>query len=111
MSRRECSPLERANCPLREHFKDWHHLYFPRRQVETSANWADWRNDPTNGRTICRYLHNAIHDSGYIPSLPTAKEMRQDLQEGFVYGAQAEYEYQLEVAYDYLEDNGDVRAS
>jgi hypothetical protein len=110
MGARECSPMERANCPLRTHFKDWHHLYFSRRRVERDTDWADWRNDPTNGRTVCRYIHNAIHDSGYFPELPSKGEMLQDLANGYIAGAQDEYQRQLNVAEIYLGGQEDERA-
>lgn len=109
MSRRECSPEQRANCPLRKHFADEHHLFYPKRQYEGVA--AEWREMDGNKRHICRYIHDAIHASGYIPEKPTAAYMERELVLGRTALANAEYGDQLASAVDYIVEAENRRES
>ena len=101
MSRKACSPEQQANCPLRQHFSDRHHLAYPKYAYRTEDE-QDWRELPSNKRDICRYVHDAIHASGYIPEKPTQGEMLRDLAIGRVATSELEYQEQLTCAAEEL---------
>lgn len=97
MSRRECSPEQQANCPLRQHFADRHHLAYPK-SAYRSEDEQDWRELPTNKRHVCRYIHDAIHASGYVPEKPSRGEMLRDLAMGWVATSEVEFNDQIACA-------------
>lgn len=97
MSRRECSPAQKANCPLWQHFADSHHLAYPKRAYRGDTE-QDWRELPSNKRHVCRFIHDAIHASGYVPEKPSRGEMERDLALGYVATAQLEFQDQLACA-------------
>lgn len=72
--RGHCTPEQQERCPLYQHFQDTHHLAYPRSDYRTGVE-KRWRELDFNKVSICRGLHNAIHESGYLPEKPTREEM------------------------------------
>lgn len=76
--RGHCTPEQKALCPLYEHYTDTHHLVFPRNNYQSGIE-RRWRELDFNKENICRGLHNAIHESGYIPEKPSRDEMLSEI--------------------------------
>src|SRR5690242_6244194 len=103
MSRRECSPEQKANCPLWQHFADSHHLAYPKSDYRGGIE-HEWREMPSNKRHVCRYVHDAIHASGYVPEKPSRGEMERDLSIGRVATSQLEFQDQLACAAEQIQE-------
>lgn len=69
MKQMGCTPEQRAACPLREHFQDCHHKFWPRRWYETETGKA-FRNLPENKEILCRNEHNELHRTEMPPRKP-----------------------------------------
>jgi hypothetical protein len=75
---RSCTPEQREACPLVRHFEDTHHLAYPRRDYKTAVE-KRWRELPERKVEICRWLHQNIHASGYLPAKPDREDMLTDI--------------------------------
>lgn len=71
-----CSPEQQLACPLKKHFQDTHHTYFPRAAYRTAVE-KQFRELPVNKETLCRNEHNERHYSDPIPEKPDRNEMLQ----------------------------------
>lgn len=58
--RGECSPEQQLACPLREHFTDLHHTYYPASDYRSRVE-RQFRQLPENKEQLCRNEHNEIH--------------------------------------------------
>lgn len=76
MERSRCTPEQMAVCPLRRHFTDWHHRYWPRREYRDPVE-QEFRDLDENGVRLCRNEHNIIHETQEPPEKPTREEMIQ----------------------------------
>jgi len=95
-SRNNCTPEERAVCPLFRHFTDQHHLAYPKPRFRTTLE-RHWRGLADNKVDVCRAVHDAIHNSGYRPDPPSRQDMASDLWQGESEWGQREREIQLEI--------------
>jgi hypothetical protein len=97
-----CTPEQMAACPLQRHFKDIHHLAYPRNQYKTTLE-KHWRDLPVNKTNICRGLHDAIHASGYVPEKPSRQDMASEIWEQGSQRATDELNRQLAIGMKALE--------
>ena len=74
MSRGECPPEQMEVCPLTIHFKDVHHLYFPRRDYNNRVE-KEYRELPPHKVEMCRNEHNELHATEQPPTKPPRSEM------------------------------------
>lgn len=79
-----CNP-ELYNCPLKEHFEDTHHKYFPRRFFRGIIE-KTFRDLPDNKVIECRYWHQLEHEVVEPPEKPPKEEMALAVEEGVVKG-------------------------
>jgi hypothetical protein len=69
-----CTPEQMARCPLKRHYTDVHHLYYPRRDYTDPIDKA-FRNLPENTEEHCRWEHIEIHDEEKPPHKPSLETM------------------------------------
>ena len=69
-----CTPEQMEVCPLKQHFTDTHHLYFPRRDYQTKTE-KQYRELPHHKVVICRNEHNELHAEYQPPTKPSQAEM------------------------------------
>lgn len=61
-------------CPLKKHFSDSHHLYYPSSDYQTRVE-KDYRELPHHKVQLCRNEHQEIHASQEPPTKPDRAEM------------------------------------
>lgn len=74
MSRGFCSPEQIAQCPLREHYTDEHHIWWPARNYRDRTS-AAFRDLPENKVQLCRNEHNELHATQQPPEKPDRLKM------------------------------------
>lgn len=74
--RGECTPEQKADCPIRKHFSDTHHIYYPASNYRTLVE-KEFRELPENKVQLCRNEHNERHATEEIPVKPSRDEMLQ----------------------------------
>ena len=74
--RTPCTPQERQYCPLKRHFYDIHHKYFPSNLYKTPLE-TEFRELEENKELMCYYQHHfEIHGSEeQTPNKPKVSEM------------------------------------
>lgn len=74
MSRGKCTPEQMEVCPLRRHFSDLHHTYYPRSEYRTKVE-KEFRELPENKVQLCRNEHQEIHATEPDPVKPSREYM------------------------------------